>query len=183
MFDKILPGNNVPDEINVIVEIPAHQNPIKYEVDKTSGAIFVDRFMSTSMQYPCNYGYIPKTLAEDGDPTDVLVITPFPVFPGSVVRCRPIGCLRMVDEAGVDYKLLAVPLPSLSNYYDKITSYEDFPALIQQIEHFFKHYKDLESNKWVRIEGWENREAAKQEILKSIERYNIAYNSEQRTNY
>lgn len=171
MFDKISSGNNVPHEVNVIIEIPANQNPIKYEVDKISGAIFVDRFMSTSMQYPCNYGYIPKTLAEDGDPTDVLVITPFPVIPGSVIRCRPIGCLRMIDEAGVDYKVLAVPVHSLCNYYDNITSYEDFPALTKQIEHFFKHYKDLESNKWVKVEHWENKEFAEKEILKSIERF------------
>lgn len=172
MFDKIPPGNNVPKEVNAIIEIPAHQNPIKYEVDKVSGAIFVDRFMSTSMRYPCNYGYIPKTLAEDNDPTDILVVTPFPVIPGSVIRCRPIGCLKMTDEAGVDYKLLAVPIEELCSYYDKVHSYEDMPALTQQIEHFFKHYKDLESNKWVNVEGWQGIEVAEKEILDSIERYN-----------
>lgn len=172
MFDKISPGNNVPNEVNVIIEIPAHQNPIKYEVDKVSGAIFVDRFMSSCMHYPCNYGYIPKTLAEDGDPTDVLVVTPFPVIPGSVVRCRPVGCLKMTDEAGIDYKILAVPVVELSTIYNDIASYTDLPALlIQQIEHFFKHYKDLESNKWVKVEGWEDKAVAEQEILNSIERY------------
>lgn len=172
MFDKISSGNNVPKEVNVIIEIPALQNPIKYEVDKISGAIFVDRFMSSCMHYPCNYGYIPKTLAEDNDPTDVLVVTPFPVIPGSVVRCRPVGCLKMTDEAGIDYKILAVPLPELSVIYNNINSYKDLPSLlIQQIEHFFKHYKDLELNKWVKVEGWEDKVVAEQEILNSIERY------------
>lgn len=171
MFDKVSSGENVPKEINVIIEIPANQNPIKYEVDKKSGAIFVDRFMSTSMHYPCNYGYVPQTLSEDGDPVDVLVITPFPVIPGSVVRCRPIGCLKMADEAGVDYKILSVPISKLCSIYDSVKSYEDLPPLLtEQIAHFFKHYKDLEKNKWVKVEGWQSVDAAEREILASIER-------------
>ena len=171
MFDKVSSGENVPKEINVIIEIPANQNPIKYEVDKKSGAIFVDRFMSTSMHYPCNYGYVPQTLSEDGDPVDVLVITPFPVIPGSVVRCRPIGCLKMSDEAGIDYKILSVPIAKLCSIYDSVKSYEDLPSLLtQQIAHFFEHYKDLEKNKWVKVEGWQGVDAAEKEILASIER-------------
>ncbi|MBP9721957.1 MAG: inorganic diphosphatase [Gammaproteobacteria bacterium] len=172
MFDKISPGNNVPHEINVIIEIAANQNPIKYEVDKISGAIFVDRFMSTCMHYPCNYGYIPKTLAQDGDPADVLVVTPFPVIPGSVIRSRPIGCLKMSDEAGVDFKILAVPVTKLCTIYDKVGSYLDMPTLlIKQIEHFFTHYKDLEPNKWAKVEGWQDKKVAMQEIMGAIERY------------
>lgn len=173
MFDKIPYGNNVPEEINVIIEIPAHQDPIKYEVDKETGAIFVDRFMSTCMHYPCNYGYIPRTLAEDGDPADVLVVTPFPVIPGSVVKCRPIGCLKMTDEAGIDFKILAVPITKLCSIYKDINSFNELPKLlIEQIEHFFTHYKDLEANKWVKVEGWQDVDVAKKEILDSINRYN-----------
>lgn len=172
MFDKISPGDTIPQEINVIIEIPAHQNPIKYEVDKSSGAIFVDRFLSACMHYPCNYGYIPQTLAEDGDPADVLVVTPFPVIPGSVIKSRPVGCLKMSDEAGMDYKILAVPVHKLCTIYDKVNTYEDLPELlIKQIEHFFKHYKDLEPNKWVKIEEWQGVEETYQEIHRSIARY------------
>jgi len=172
MFDKISPGENLPHEFNVIIEIAAHQNPIKYEVDKTSGAIFVDRFMSTCMHYPCNYGYIPKTLAQDGDPADVLVVTPFPVIPGSVVRARPLGCLMMTDEAGVDFKILAVPIPKLCTIYDKIENYSDMPSLLlKQIEHFFTHYKDLENNKWTKVEGWQGKDVAIKEIMDSVAKY------------
>lgn len=172
MFDKISPGNNPPKEVNIIIEIPAHQNPIKYEVDKKTGAIFVDRFITTCMHYPCNYGYIPRTLAEDGDPTDILVVTPFPVIPGSVVRSRPIGCLKMTDESGVDYKILSVPLNSLCSIYSNIETYEDLPKLlIDQIDHFFKHYKDLETNKWAKVEGWCDKATAEKVITESIIRY------------
>lgn len=172
MFDKISPGDNLPNEFNVIIEIAAHQNPIKYEVDKTSGAIFVDRFMSTCMHYPCNYGYIPNTLAQDGDPADVLVVTPFPVIPGSVVRARPLGCLMMTDEAGVDFKILAVPIPKLCTIYDKIDNYSDMPSLLlKQIEHFFTHYKDLENNKWTKVEGWQGKDVAIKEIMDSVAKY------------
>lgn len=165
-------GVNCPDDINVIIEIPAHSDPVKYEVDKESGAIHVDRFMATAMRYPCNYGYIPGTLAEDGDPTDMLVITPFPVISGSVVRCRPISMLNMTDEAGKDVKILGVPISKLCPIYESIKSYKDLqPLLTAQIQHFFEHYKDLEPDKWVKIDGWEGEEHAKEEIMASIARY------------
>ncbi|MCC2617623.1 inorganic diphosphatase [Aestuariibacter halophilus] len=165
-------GKNLPDEINVIIEIPAHSDPVKYEVDKESGAIFVDRFMATCMHYPTNYGYVPHTLSEDGDPVDVLVITPFPLLAGSVIRCRPVGVLNMTDESGADAKVLAVPADKLSTIYRGITEIDQTPELLRnQIEHFFEHYKDLEPNKWVKIEGWQGSDAAKQEILDSVKRY------------
>ena len=168
-------GKNLPDEINVIIEIPAHADPVKYEVDKDSGAIFVDRFMSTCMHYPTNYGYVPHTLSDDGDPADVLVITPFPLLPGSVIRCRPIGVLNMTDESGGDAKILAVPADKLSTIYRGINDIDQIPALtLNQIEHFFAHYKDLEPNKWVKIEGWENADAAKKELVDSVTRYEEA---------
>src|SRR5882762_8556224 len=141
---RVPAGRNVPDEINVVVEIPMHGDPIKYEVDKESGAIFVDRFMSTAMHYPCNYGYVPKTIADDGDPVDVLVITPFPLFPGVVVRCRPLGILNMSDEKGGDAKVLAVPDNSVLPIYSHWLKSEDInPQRLYQIQHFFEHYKDL----------------------------------------
>ncbi len=168
-------GKNIPDEINVIIEISAHADPIKYEVDKDSGAIFVDRFMSTCMHYPCNYGYVPHTLSEDGDPVDVLVPTPFPLVPGSVIRCRPIGVLKMSDESGIDAKLLAVPVDKLSPIYRGVGQATELPELLRnQIQHFFEHYKDLEPGKWVKVEGWEDAAAAKQEIIDSVKRYEEA---------
>jgi inorganic pyrophosphatase len=168
-------GKNLPDEVNVIIEIPAHADPVKYEVDKDSGAIFVDRFMSTCMHYPTNYGYVPHTLSEDGDPADVLVITPFPLLPGSVIRCRPVGVLNMTDESGGDAKILAVPADKLSTIYRGINDIDQIPELtLNQIEHFFSHYKDLEPNKWVKIQGWENAEAAKKELVDSVTRYEEA---------
>lgn len=171
-LNKVPAGSNLPDEINVIIEIPAHADPVKYEVDKESGAIFVDRFMSTCMNYPCNYGYVPHTLSEDGDPVDVLVPTPFPLLPGSVIRCRPIGVLHMTDESGEDAKILAVPADKLSTIYRGINEATELPALLlQQISHFFEHYKDLEPNKWVKIQGWEDAKAAKKEITDSVTRY------------
>ncbi|WP_372779761.1 inorganic diphosphatase [Litorivivens sp.] len=164
-------GKNVPEEINVIIEIPAHADPIKYEVDKDSGAIFVDRFMATCMHYPCNYGYVPNTLSEDGDPVDVLVPTPFPLLAGSVIRCRPVGVLKMTDESGVDAKLLAVPVTKLTPIYKDVEQATDLPELLRnQIQHFFEHYKDLEPGKWVKVEGWDDAAAAKQEILDSVKR-------------
>jgi len=166
-------GKKVPDEVNVIIEIPAHADPVKYEVDKESGAIFVDRFMSTPMHYPTNYGYVPHTLSDDGDPVDVLVITPFPLLAGSVISCRPIGVLKMTDESGEDAKVLAVPVDKLSTIYRGINEYTEVDALLlNQIEHFFAHYKDLEPNKWVKIEGWADAAAAKEEITSSVERFN-----------
>lgn len=165
-------GNQIPHDVNVIIEIPAHSEPIKYEVDKASGALFVDRFLSTCMHYPCDYGYIPNTLSDDGDPIDVLVITPIPVNRGSVIRCRPLGMLLMTDEAGEDRKIIAVPINKLTNLYDKVETYEDIPApLLKQIEHFFTHYKDLEKDKWVRLEGWSGPKEAAEEILIGVQRY------------
>jgi inorganic pyrophosphatase len=147
-------------------------DPIKYEVDKESGAIFVDRFMGTAMHYPCNYGYVPHTLSDDGDPVDVLVITPFPLFPGVVVRCRPIGVLKMSDEAGEDAKVLAVPVDKVLSIYSHWQKPEDMNELrLRQIQHFFEHYKDLEKGKWVKIEGWFGPEDAKQEIMNGVASY------------
>ncbi|GAB3027203.1 inorganic diphosphatase [Bowmanella dokdonensis] len=168
-------GKNLPDEVNVIIEIPAHSDPVKYEVDKESGAIFVDRFMATCMHYPTNYGYVPHTLSEDGDPVDVLVITPFPLLAGSVIACRPVGVLKMTDESGTDAKVLAVPKDKLSTIYRGVKEIDDVPELLRhQIEHFFKHYKDLEPNKWVKIDGWDNAAAARDEIVASVKRYEEA---------
>lgn len=165
-------GENVPHDINVIIEIPAHSEPIKYEVDKKTGALFVDRFLSTCMHYPCDYGYIPKTLSSDGDPVDVLVITPTPVNRGSVLRCRPIGMLNMEDEAGCDQKILAVPIAGLTSLYEHVQKPEDLhPLLLKQIAHFFTHYKDLEHGKWVKLAGWSGKEDAEKEILDSIKNY------------
>lgn len=174
---NIASGRDVPKEINVIIEIPMRGEPVKYEVDKATGALFVDRFLSTSMVYPTNYGYIPQTLSEDGDPVDVLVITPVPLMIGSIVRCRVIGMLNMTDEAGLDAKLLAVPVSKLSKMYERVKSYEDLPSpLLLSIEHFFKHYKDLEDGKWVSINGWSGPEAAFEEIVSSIARYQAESN-------
>lgn len=168
-------GNNVPEEVNVIIEIPMGGEPIKYEVDKDSGALFVDRILGTSMRYPCNYGYIPHTLCGDGDPADVLVFMNRPLLPGSVVKCRPIGILKMTDESGEDAKILAVPVSKISKYYDKVDSIDDLPQIkLKQISHFFEHYKDLEEGKWVKIDGWEGEAAAKAEILDSIENFQKA---------
>lgn len=165
-------GRDVPNDFNVIIEIPMNADPIKYEVDKDSGAIFVDRFMGTAMHYPCNYGYVPKTISDDGDPVDVLVITPFPLIPGVVVRCRPLGMLKMSDEAGGDAKVLAVPVDKVLSIYSHWQKPEDLNDLrLQQIQHFFEHYKDLEKGKWVKVEGWVGPEEAKQEILSGIEAY------------
>jgi inorganic pyrophosphatase len=165
-------GDDAPNEFNVIIEIPAHSDPIKYEVDKYSGALFVDRFMMTSMHYPCNYGYVPQTISDDGDPVDVLVITPFPVAAGAVVRCRPIGVLKMDDEAGGDAKLLAVPTDKILPIYRHWKKPEDMnPERLAQIQHFFEHYKDLEKGKWVKVEGWEGPESAKKEIIDGLARY------------
>lgn len=168
-------GKNPPNDFNVIIEIPMHADPVKYEVDKASGAIFVDRFMSTAMHYPCNYGYIPDTIAGDGDPVDVLVMAQFPLPPGVVVRCRPIGMLDMQDEAGNDAKVLAVPVDKLTLMYRDAQSPKDFPQiLLDQISHFFQHYKDLEPGKYVNVLGWFGAEEAKKEIVKGIQRYQDA---------
>jgi len=162
---EVTPGANAPDEFNVIIEIPMNADPIKYEVDKETGALFVDRFMTTAMHYPCNYGYIPQTLADDGDPVDVLVITPYALTPGVVVTCRPLGVLKMDDEAGGDAKLLAVPIDKVLKIYSHWHKPEDINQMrLKAIQHFFEHYKDLEPGKWVKVEGWEGPESAKQEV-------------------
>lgn len=164
-------GKSLPDDIYVVIEIPANADPVKYEIDKETGALFVDRFMGTAMFYPCNYGYINHTLSLDGDPVDVLVPTPFPLQAGSVIRCRPVGVLKMTDDAGQDAKLIAVPHEKMSKDYGHIQDIDDVPASLKaQIEHFFQHYKDLEKGKWVKIEGWADVNAAREEILSSFER-------------
>jgi inorganic pyrophosphatase len=174
-LDRVGPGRDIPNDFNVIIEIPMNADPIKYEVDKETGAMFVDRFMSTSMHYPCNYGYIPHTLSGDGDPVDVLVLSPVPLISGVVVRCRPIGMLRMNDEAGEDTKLLAVPIDKLCSLYRNVVTPRDLPELVtSQISHFFEHYKDLEPGKWVKVLGWVGPEEAKAEIVDGIQRYNDA---------
>jgi inorganic pyrophosphatase len=171
-LNKVSSGKDLPNDFNVIIEIPMNADPIKYEVDKESGAIFVDRFMGTAMHYPCNYGYVPNTLSLDGDPVDVLVITPFPLIPGVVVRCRPIGVLKMTDESGEDAKVLAVPVDKVLSIYSHWQKPEDLNELrLRQIQHFFEHYKDLEKGKWVKIDGWYGPEEAKKEILDGVALY------------
>lgn len=171
-LNKIKPGRDVPNDINVIIEIPTQSDPIKYEVDKETGALCVDRFLGTAMYYPCNYGYMPGTLSEDGDPVDILVIAPFPLLIGSVIRCRPVGMLKMVDESGPDAKILAVPVDKLSPIYRDIKKPADLSVhLLNSIAHFFEHYKDLEEGKWVKLEGWVGPDESKAEILASVERY------------
>lgn len=171
-LDRVPSGLALPDDFNVVIEIPMHSDPIKYEVDKESGAIFVDRFMSTAMHYPCNYGYIPHTIAGDGDPVDVLVISQFALPPGVVVRCRPVGVLKMTDEAGDDAKLLAVPVDRLTQMYSNITKPSDMPQiLLDQIAHFFAHYKDLEPGKFVKVNGWFEIEHARTEVMEGVARY------------
>jgi inorganic pyrophosphatase len=171
-LDKVRPGDQVPDVFNVIIEIPMNADPVKYEVDKESGAIFVDRFMGTAMHYPTNYGYVPKTISGDGDPVDVLVITPYPLIPGVVVPCRALGILKMVDEGGEDGKVLAVPTNKVLPIYSHWQKPEDLnPMRLKTIAHFFEHYKDLEEGKWVKILGWDGVDAAHKEILDGITNY------------
>ncbi|ABR73897.1 inorganic pyrophosphatase [Actinobacillus succinogenes] len=169
---EIVPaGKELPDDIYVVIEIPANSDPIKYEVDKETGTLFVDRFMATAMFYPANYGYVNHTLSLDGDPVDVLVPTPYPLQPGAVIRCRPVGVLKMTDESGQDAKVIAVPHTKLSKEYDHIKDVNDLPALLKaQIQHFFESYKALEAGKWVKVDGWEGVESARKEILDSFER-------------
>jgi inorganic pyrophosphatase len=174
-LDRVDSGRDLPNEINVIIEIPAQSDPVKYEVDKQTGAMFVDRFMSTAMHYPCNYGYVPHTLSKDGDPVDVMVVTPVPLISGAVIRCRPVAVLKMTDESGDDAKVLAVPIAKLCSTYARVRGAEDMPALLlDQIAHFFEHYKDLDEGKWVRVEGWGGVEDAKEEIMASVEMYRSA---------
>src|SRR5210317_1610350 len=162
-LQQVPAGRNYPDDINVIIEVPMNSPAIKYEIDKESGAIFVDRMLKTAMYYPCNYGYMPHSLCGDGDP---LVVLPLPLVPGTVIQCRPVGVLQMKDESGEDAKVIAVPISDVTGIYRDIVSYEDLDKLLlDQIEHFFEHYKDLESNKWVRTGEWEGVEVARQEII------------------
>ena len=172
MLDAIPIGKNAPDEINVIIEVPIGGEPIKYEMDKASGTLFVDRFLYTSMRYPGNYGFVPHTLSDDGDPIDVIVCNTREIVPGAVINCRPIGVLFMEDESGGDEKILAVPSSKLTKRYDKVKSYADLPPItIEQIQHFFEHYKDLEPGKWVKVVKWGDETEAKRLIVESIERY------------
>lgn len=171
-LDRVGSGKNLPDDINVIIEIPSHSDPVKYEVDKETGALFVDRFMNTAMFYPCNYGYVPHTLSDDGDPVDVLVMSPYALISGSVVQCRPVGMLKMTDESGEDAKIVAVPHDKM---YDDVQDITDIsPRKLEKLAHFFEHYKDLEKNKWVKVEGWVGIEEAKAEIMDSLARFNAA---------
>ena len=169
-IDLIPTGDNPPHALNVIIEVPVGGEPVKYEFDKKSGALFVDRILHTPMRYPCNYGFVPHTLSPDGDPLDALVVARSPFIPGSVVRVRPIAVLKLEDEAGGDEKLLTVPVDATFPYYTKINESADLPEIVmQQIEHFFTHYKDLEAKKWVRVGNWGGVEEAKQIILDAIE--------------
>jgi inorganic pyrophosphatase len=168
---KIPPGYDAPRDCNVVIEVPLGGDPIKYEIDKASGAMFVDRFLYTPMRYPTNYGFIPGTLSGDGDPVDVLCVGRRPLIPGCVLRVKPIGVLMMEDQAGEDEKILAVPIPKLTAFYDGVESYKDLPPIqIAQIEHFFAHYKDLEPGKWTKLQGWGDRADAERMILEGIER-------------
>lgn len=170
-LSRIAIGRNPPHDVNVIIEIPQGGAPVKYEMDKESGAMFVDRFLHTSMFYPANYGFIPHTLSEDGDPIDCMVVGPTPVVPGVVLRSRPIGALLMEDEKGIDEKLLAVPVDDLHPFYKRVGSYRELPEiLLQQIEHFFAHYKDLEKGKWVKVLRWAEPGEAADLIRAGIER-------------
>ncbi len=172
MSNRMSPGKSIPDDINVVIEIPAFSEPVKYELDKETDTLVVDRFMATCMRYPANYGFVPQTLSEDGDPVDVLVVTPVPLQHGAAIRCRPVGVLKMTDESGVDAKILAVPVEKLTPLYNHAQEATDLPELLlKQIAHFFENYKDLESGKWVKVEGWADAAAAKAEILASVERH------------
>ncbi len=169
-ISKIAIGKNPPEEVNVIIEVPMGADPVKYEMDKESGAIVVDRFVQTAMHYPCNYGFIPHTLSLDGDPADVLVISRFPLVPGAVIAVRPIGVLLMEDDGGKDEKIIAVPTVKLDPFYADIKETSDLPAIATaQIQHFFEHYKDLEKGKWVKIAGWGDAARARELIVASIE--------------
>lgn len=172
MLKNIEVGYNPPDDINVIIEIPTNNEPVKYEFNKTSEMLVVDRFMSTNMHYPCNYGFIPNTLSDDGDPIDVLVIAPVDLRPGVLINCKPVGVLKMTDESGRDSKIISVPSTKLTKEYETITDINDIPELLlKKIKHFFEHYKDLDPHKWVKVESFQGVKEAKSEILSSISNY------------
>jgi inorganic pyrophosphatase len=171
-LDAISIGRNPPHEVNVIVEVPVGGEPIKYEMDKAAGTLVVDRFLYTSMRYPGNYGFVPHTLSDDGDPIDVLIANQRGIVPGAVIAVRPVGVLKMQDEGGGDEKIVAVPVPRLTRRYETVHNYTDLPEItLRQIEHFFEHYKDLEANKWVKVSGWGDAREAESMILEAIERY------------
>jgi inorganic pyrophosphatase len=170
-LDAISTGANPPEEVNVVVEVPVGGEPIKYEMDKAAGTLIVDRFLYTAMRYPGNYGFVPHTLSDDGDPCDVLIANQRYIIPGAVVAVRPVGVLKMRDEAGGDEKIIAVPVPRLTRRYENVHDYRDLPEItLKQIEHFFQHYKDLESSKWVEVLGWGDAVEAKRLIVEAIER-------------
>jgi inorganic pyrophosphatase len=174
-LDRVDSGRDIPNDFNVIIEIPMNSDPIKYEVDKATGALFVDRFMMTAMHYPCNYGYVPHTIASDGDPIDILVVTPYPIGIGAVVRCRAVGLLDMEDDGGIDPKVLAVPIDKVLPLYKHWRSHADLqPERLLQIQHFFEHYKDLEPGKWVKVLGWGSVDEAAEVMQASIERFKSA---------
>ncbi|MDR3078505.1 MAG: inorganic diphosphatase [Rickettsiales bacterium] len=172
LIKNISTGKNVPEAVNVLVEVPANSlSPVKYELDKESGALFVDRFIATPMRYPCNYGFIPNTLSDDGDPIDVLVITEYPIVAGAVIPCKPIGVLLMEDEKGGDEKIVAVPVEKMNSEYSGLSEIDSVPEiLLNKIRHFFEHYKDLEKGKWVKVSGFRNSEEAKRKIREAVER-------------
>ncbi len=170
-IDKI-PFGQLPDKVNVIIEVPMNSDPVKYELDKKSGTIFVDRFIATPMYYPCNYGFIPHTLSDDGDPADVLVVSDFPIVSGAVIAVKPIGVLIMEDEKGMDEKIIAVPAKKLNSQYEKIESFKELPEnLINKIKHFFERYKDLENGKWVKIKSFEDAKKAQELIQEAVKRH------------
>jgi inorganic pyrophosphatase len=170
-IDAILIGNNPPDDVNVIIEVPIGGEPIKYEMDKAAGTLVVDRFLHTPMRYPGNYGFVPHTLSDDGDPIDVLVANTRPIVPGAVINVRPIGVLKMEDDGGGDEKIIAVPVPKLTKRYENVHNYTDLPTITrEQIQHFFEHYKDLEPGKWVKLIGWGDAAEARQLIVEAIAR-------------
>lgn len=170
-LDAISIGKNPPHEVNVVIEVAIGGEPIKYEMDKAAGTLVVDRFLYTPMRYPGNYGFIPHTLSEDGDPCDVLVANTRPIIPGAIIAVRPIGVLKMQDEAGGDEKILAVPAPKLTKRYENVHNYSDMPQItLDQIQHFFEHYKDLEPGKWVKLTGWGDADEARRLIVEAMER-------------
>jgi inorganic pyrophosphatase len=172
LLEAVSIGRNPPEEVNVIVEVPVGGEPVKYEMDKASGAMVVDRFLYTSMRYPGNYGFIPKTLSDDGDPCDVLICNQRGIIPGAIVACRPVGVLKMQDEAGGDEKIIAVPVPRLTRRYENVHNYTHLPEItVRQVQHFFEHYKDLETTKWVKVTGWGDAAEARALIMQAIERY------------
>ena len=170
-IDAIAIGKNPPEDVNVIIEVAIGGEPIKYEMDKEAGTLVVDRFLYTPMRYPGNYGFVPHTLSDDGDPIDVLVANTRPIVPGAVINVRPVGVLKMMDESGGDEKIIAVPSPKLTQRYVNVHNYTDMPSItLEQIQHFFEHYKDLEPNKWVKLLGWGDAAEAKALIMDAIER-------------